>query len=132
MITRGMLLPKGKGKQSRMRIGGLTGCGGISTHNFHIADGTTGNFLTGEYTLADGRQGNMYHGPYPTNTIAAAAATQTGSTAVATVSTVTVTGASSVGTPVVNSAGPSTTVSQQEVISSQVGKERGCFESRSY
>lgn len=109
-----------------MRTRRLTGCAGNSTHTFHAADGTTGNFLTGEYTLADGRQGNMYHGPYPTNTIAAAASTtQTESTAASMVNSVTITGASSMDTPVVSSAEPSTTVSQQAVGSSQVGKERG-------
>jgi hypothetical protein len=95
---------------------------GNSTHTFHAADGTTGNFVTGAYTLADGRQGNMYHGPYPTNTIVAAA-TQTESMSAASLSVVTVTAASSIGTPVISSAGASTAASLQVVGSSQVGME---------
>jgi hypothetical protein len=41
------------------------------TYEFHTADGTTGNFYTGDYTLPDGQQGNLYHGPYPSETGAA-------------------------------------------------------------
>ncbi|KAE9370880.1 hypothetical protein N431DRAFT_442660 [Stipitochalara longipes BDJ] len=78
-------------------------CYDKTAHTFHAADGTTGNFLTGEYTLADGRIGNMYHGPYPTNTKAVAVVTQTASAsaapATATISVVTVTAGGSISTP---------------------------------
>ncbi|PMD46714.1 hypothetical protein L207DRAFT_629218 [Hyaloscypha variabilis F] len=97
-------------------------CYNKAAHTFHAADGTTGNFLTGEYTLADGRVGNMYHGPYPTNTIAVAAVTQTasGSGAPATVpmSLVTLTAGGSITTSVGKSGGVSGTPTSQHGVPS--------------
>ena len=87
-----------------------------SAHTFHAADGTTGNFLTGEYTLADGRVGNMYHGPYPTNTKVVAAVTPTASAtevpATVTLSLVTVTAGGS-STPLGKSGGVTATPTSQ-------------------
>ncbi|PMD25904.1 hypothetical protein NA56DRAFT_685743 [Hyaloscypha hepaticicola] len=96
-------------------------CYNKSAHTFHAGDGTTGNFLTGEYTLADGRVGNMYHGPYPTNTKAVAAATQTQSSG----SEPTATVASTASTPIVSSSNPPATTPQQGAGSSNAATPVG-------
>ncbi|KAL6400166.1 hypothetical protein AUP68_15859 [Ilyonectria robusta] len=43
-------------------------CVSLTTWDYHDADETTGNLLSGDYTLADGQKGNLYKGPFPTPT----------------------------------------------------------------
>lgn len=89
-----------------------------SAHTFHAADGTTGNFLTGEYVLADGRVGNMYKGPYPTNT---KAVTQSQEPVTASVSL----GGGSASTTIGNGGTTPTVSSQQGVVSTKAGEWLG-------
>ncbi|MCJ1428308.1 hypothetical protein MMC29_006217 [Sticta canariensis] len=79
---------------------------GAGTSDFHLADGTTGNFDTGKYTLPDGQTGNFILETEPTypDTASAAASTADNS-ALATTS-----GSATTGSSVTSSKGPETGV----------------------
>ncbi|KAL2066390.1 hypothetical protein VTL71DRAFT_2461 [Oculimacula yallundae] len=45
---------------------GEIACWNPKNDDFHIADGSKGNFRTGDYILPDGQTGNLFTGPDPT------------------------------------------------------------------
>ncbi|CZT08100.1 hypothetical protein WAI453_002262 [Rhynchosporium graminicola] len=45
---------------------GEISCYNPTTDDFHVEDGTKGNFRTGDYLLPDGQAGNLFNGPFPT------------------------------------------------------------------